>query len=48
MAYPKKNYFQYRSKPKGPRTNDRIRASEVQVIGSDGNNLGTLAIDAAI
>ena len=48
MAYPKKNYFQYRSKPKGPRTNDRIRASEVQVIGSDGNNLGTIAIDAAI
>ena len=48
MAYPKKNYFQYRSKPKGPRTNDRIRASEVQVIGSDGNNLGTLAIDEAI
>ena len=48
MAYPKKNYFQYRSKPKGPRTNDRIRASEVQVIGSDWNNLGTIAIDAAI
>ena len=43
MAYPKKNYFQYRrSKPKGPRTNERIRASEVQVIGSDGNNLRNL------
>ena len=48
MAYPKKNYFQYRSKPKGPRTNDRIRASEVQVIGSDGDNIGILNTNEAI
>ena len=27
-------------KPKGPRANERIRAHEVQVISSDGKNLG--------
>jgi translation initiation factor IF-3 len=42
------NYFQRRTKPKGPRTNDRIRASEVQVISSSGQNLGTLATREAI
>ena len=44
MHFPKKNYFQYRTKPKGPRTNEKIRALEVQVISSDGKNLGTFAI----
>jgi len=44
----KKNYFQRRTKPKGPRVNDRIRASEVQVITSDGKNLGTIATNKAI
>ena len=48
MAYPKKNYFQRRTKPKGPKTNERIRALEVQVISSDGKNLGILAIKEAI
>ena len=48
MPFPKKNYFQYRTKPKGPRTNERIRALEVQVISSDGRNLGTFAIKEAI
>ena len=48
MPFPKKNYFQYRTKPKGPRTNERIRALEVQVISSDGKNLGTFAIKEAI
>ena len=48
MPYPKQNYFQRRTKPKGPRTNERIRASEVQVIASDGKNLGTLALQEAI
>ena len=48
MAYPKKNYFQRRTKPKGPKTNERIRALEVQVISSDGKNLGTLATKEAI
>ena len=48
MAYPKKNYFQRRTKPKGPKINERIRALEVQVISSDGKNLGILAIKEAI
>ena len=48
MAFQKQNYFQRRTKPKGPRANDRIRALEVQVISSDGKNLGTLATQEAI
>ena len=48
MPFPKKNYFQRRTKPRGPRTNDRIRAPEVQVISSDKKNLGTLPTKAAI
>jgi len=48
VAFNKQNYFQRRTKPKGPRINDRIRALEVQVISSDGKNLGTLAIKEAI
>ena len=48
MAYFKQNYFQKRTKPKGPRINDRIRASEVQVINSQGKNLGTLPTSKAI
>ena len=48
MSFQKQNYFQRRTKPKGPRTNERIRASEVQVIASDGKNLGTLALQEAI
>ncbi|RZO47885.1 MAG: translation initiation factor IF-3 [Candidatus Pelagibacterales bacterium] len=48
MTFQKKNYFQRRTKPRGPRVNERIRSSEVQVISSDGNNLGTLATQEAI
>ena len=48
MVYPKKNYFQHRSKPKGPRTNERIRSLEIQVISSDGQNLGTFTTKDAI
>jgi len=48
VAYPKQNYFQRRTKPKGPRINDRIRSSEVQVISSDGKNLGVLNKEKAI
>ena len=48
MAYPKQNYFHRRTKPKGPRINDRIRANEVQVINSEGKNLGTLPTKEAI
>ena len=40
MADFKQNYFQRRTKDRGPRSNNRIRASpEVQVIASDGENL---------
>ena len=48
MAFQKQNYFQRRTKPKGPKTNERIRASEVQVINSEGKNLGTLPTREAI
>ena len=48
MAYPKTNYFHRKTRPRGPRINERIRALEVQVISSDGKNLGTLAVKEAI
>ena len=48
MAFQRQNYFQRRTKPKGPRTNDRIRALEVQVISSDKKNLGTFPIKEAV
>ena len=48
MAYHNQNYFHRRTKPKGPRINERIRAPEVQVISSDGKNLGTLNTRDAI
>jgi translation initiation factor IF-3 len=44
----KLNYFQRRSKPQGPKCNEKIRALDVQVIGSDGGNLGTLQLNKAI
>jgi len=44
----KTNNFQKRFKPKGPRVNERIRSSEVQVINSEGKNLGTLPTKEAI
>jgi translation initiation factor IF-3 len=44
----KPNYFQRRSRPQGPKANERIRAIDVQVIGSDGNNLGTFPLNKAI
>ena len=48
MVFQRQNYFQKRTKPKGPRANERIRALEVQVISSDGKNLGTLKTQEAI
>ena len=48
MADFKKNYFQKRSKPRGPRSNNRITFTEVQVIASDGENLGILNLNDAI
>jgi len=44
----KQNYFQRRTKERGPRSNNRISSPEVQVIGSDGNNLGILNTNEAI
>jgi translation initiation factor IF-3 len=44
----KPNYFQRRSKPQGPKSNQQIRSIDVQVIGSDGNNLGILPLKKAI
>ena len=48
MPNTKSNYFHRRTKPQGPRANERIRALDVQVIGSDGDNLGTLSLNKAI
>ena len=48
MADFKHNYFQRRTKPKGPRSNNRITSPDVQVIGSDGQNLGILNTNDAI
>ena len=48
MPNPKTNYFQRRTKPQGPRANERIRALDVQVIGNDGSNLGSMPLTKAI
>ena len=48
MSNSKPNYFQRRTKHQGPRANERIRALDVQVIGSDGGNLGTMPLNKAI
>ena len=48
MPNPKSNYFQRRTKPQGPKSNERIRALDVQVISSDGSNLGTMQLNKAI
>jgi len=44
----KKNYFQRRNKDRGPKTNNRINSPEVQVISSNGENLGILNTNEAI
>ena len=48
MADFKQNYFQRRTKERGPKSNNRITAPEVQVIGSDGDNIGILNTNEAI
>ena len=48
MADHKQNYFQRRTKSRGPRTNNRIYSPEVQVINFDGSNLGILNLKDAI
>ena len=48
MADFKQNYFQKRTKDRGPRSNNRISSPEVQVIANDGENLGILNTNEAI
>ena len=48
MAVFKKNYFQRRTKDRGPRANQRINSLEVQVISSEGKNLGILSTKEAL
>ena len=48
MADFKQNYFQRRTRDRGPRSNNRIMSQEVQVISSDGKNLGILNTQEAI
>ena len=48
MADFKQNYFQKRTRDRGPRSNNKISSPEVQVINSDGDNLGILNTSEAI
>ena len=48
MAVFKQNYFQRKTKPRGPRANNRINSPEVQVIASNGENLGIINTNKAI
>ena len=48
MAEFKQNYFQRRTKDRGPKSNNRINSPEVQVIYSSGENLGILNTNEAI
>ena len=48
MADFKQNYFQRRTKFRGPRSNYKITSPEVQVITNEGENLGILNLKEAI
>ncbi len=48
MADFKQNYFQRRTKPQGPRSNFKITSNDVQVINSDGENMGVMVLNDAI
>ena len=48
MAEFKQNYFQRRTKDRGPKSSNRINSPEVQVIASNGENLGILNTNEAI
>ena len=48
MAVFKQNYFQRKTKDRGPRANQRINSLEVQVISSEGKNLGILSTKEAL
>ena len=44
----KQNYFQRRTRPRGPRSNNKITSPEVQVITNNGENLGIITINEAL
>ena len=48
MAEFRPNYFQRKTKPRGPKANNRINSPEVQVIASNGENLGIISTNKAI
>jgi len=48
VAVFKQNYFQRRTRPRGPKANNRINSLEVQVISSKGQNLGILSTKEAL
>ena len=48
MAEFKPNYFQRKTKPRGPKANNRINSPEVKVIASNGENLGIISTNKAI
>ena len=48
MADFKQNYFQRRTKDRGPRANNRITSPEIQAISSSGENLGIINTNQAI
>ena len=48
MAEFRQNNFQKRTRDKGPKSNNRINSPEVQVIASNGENLGILNTNEAI
>ena len=48
MADFKQNYFQRRTKDRGPRSNNRISSPDVQVIASNVVNLGVINTNEAI
>ena len=48
MAEFRYNNFQKRTRDRGPKSNNRINSPEVQVIASNGENLGILNTNEAI
>ena len=48
MAIFKQNYFQRRTRPRGPKANNSINSLKVQVISSEGQNLGILSTKEAL
>ena len=48
MAEFKQNYFQRKTRPRGPKANNRINSPEVQVSASTGENLGIISTNQAI